>query len=146
MPKIGHSQALDHRFDGTAWNRTHNNWNNILLPSAARAASVNSVQQINYSHVHVLLFLDITVRTAAETIQLALDLQDPISGGYATVWTAAAAVGAVGLYTYLLGPAGVAAVYTENVHIVLPRLWRVAVTQVAAGPITYSVAAAYLGH
>lgn len=133
-------------FNGTTWDRVRNNDTAVVLASAARGATVNSADQVNYDNDHMLLFLDITVQTAAETVQLEVEMEDPISGGYFSVWTAAAAVGVVGLYTYLLGPANIAALYTEQIHIVVPRLWRLVSTQVGVGPITYSVAAVYMGH
>ena len=122
------------------------NFSQVVLASAARAATVVSGRMTNPWHQHVLLTLDLSVRTAAETLQLYLQLLDPISGAYWTVWTAAAATGVVALYTYLLGPAAVAAVYTEDVHIVVPQYYRCGVTQVGVGPATYSVAASYVFH
>ena len=122
------------------------NFHQSVLNSAARAASVVSGRMTNPWHPHALFTLDLTVRTAAETLQLYVQLRDPISGAYWTVWTAAAATAAVGLYTYLLGPAAAAAVYTEDIHIVIPRYYRCGVTQVGAGPATYSLAVDYVHH
>ena len=107
------------------------NFHQSVLNSAARAASVVSGRMTNPWHPHALFTLDLTVRTAAETLQLYVQLRDPISGAYWTVWTAAAAT---------------AAVYTEDIHIVIPRYYRCGVTQVGAGPATYSLAVDYVQH
>lgn len=123
------------------WNEEH-----TILASAARTATLQSDDQDNeYGRAHIL-FLNVSAVTATPSITPYLQIKDSISGNYATVWTAAAAVTATGQYTYLfaLGGSGSVGSYTEGVNLRLGRIWRLGVTHGDTDSITYSVSAVTL--
>ena len=114
-----------------------------LLASAARTVVTSSDDQINTNNSGLILIVDITVDPAAASITPTLEIRDPISGNYFTVWTAAVALAAVGMTAYLfdIGGVGLAGSFTEAVNIRLTRTWRFTMTVANANSITYSVSA-----
>lgn len=127
-------------FNGSKWDRQRNNIEQTILASAARTLETDSADLINYNGKAQLLIVSITAETATPTITLTIQVKDPVSGAYVTIWTAAAGLDAVGVYTYLFQPGGAAGSYTEAVNLRIPRTWRVKVTVADADSMTYSIA------
>ena len=114
-----------------------------LLASAARTAETSSADQVNTNSRGLILIVNITADPVAASITPTLEIRDPISGGYFTVWIAAAALAAVGMTAYLfdIGGVGAAGSFTEAINIRLTRTWRFTMTVANANSMTYSVSA-----
>ena len=115
----------------------------VLLASAARTVATSSADQVNTNNSGLILIVNITDDPAAASITPTLQIRDPISGNYFTVWTAAVALAAIGMAAYLfdIGGVGVAGSFSEAVNIRLTRTWRFSMTVANANSITYSVSA-----
>jgi len=120
----------------------------ILLASAARIATPTISPQANNSHRGMILVVNVTARGVATTLTPGLQLRDPVSGEYVTIWTAAAAINtANATVAYLFYPsplADAACLYTEAVDMAIPTQWRAVMTHSDANSITYSVCAMLL--
>jgi hypothetical protein len=116
------------------------------LASAERTETTNSSDLTNPGARGVILTLDCTAITDTPSITLSVTYKDPVGGNYEAIFSAAAAVEAVGVHTYLIYPADVAASddIVEVTKLSLPRTWRVTVTHADADAATYSVAGSYL--
>ena len=112
-----------------------------LLASAARTVETSSPDQVNVNGRGLILIVNITADPAAASITPTLEIRDPISGNYFTIWTAAAALAAVGTTAYLfeIGGVGSAGSFTEAINIRLTRTWRFTMTVANASSMTYSV-------
>jgi len=130
--------------NGVGWDRQRNNEELVLLASAARTAQTDSADQINYNGSGLIVIVDVTVDPAAAAITPKLQIKDSISSNYFTVWSAAAAINAVGTYAYLFAPGGAAGSYTEAVNLRVARTWRVRIDPADADSMTYSVSAVVL--
>ena len=128
----------------TGLDRQRNNQEIVLLASAARTATLQSADIVNYNGSGLILFLDVSAIDATPTITLSLQIKDSISGNYFTIWTAAAGVSTAVSRAYLFAPGGAAGSYTEAVNLRLARTWRLNVAHTDADSITYSVSAVVL--
>ncbi len=117
-----------------------------LLTSAARTATTESSDQTNYEARGVILTLDATAISSTPSVVLSIEHKCPVSGEYETLFTASAAVTAVGTHTYVLYPGDVVAAddVTEVGKLPLPRTWRAVVTHGDSNSITYSVGGSLL--
>lgn len=116
-----------------------------LLASAARTAAIASTAQDMPLHKGVLLFVDVTVDAAAGAITPTIEVNDSVGSTAMTIWTAAAAIAAIGEFTYLIYPGATdQASYTENVETVLPVDWTFRMTVADTDSLTYSVTAVFL--
>jgi len=110
-----------------------------LLASTARTA--DALQEFTlHSHKGILLVVDITIVPGVDTVSPRLQVQAG-SGGYVTIWTAAAALVASGTTTYLLYPGASGGNFTEVDGIALAERMRLFMDHSAAGSFTYSVRA-----
>lgn len=111
-----------------------------LLSSGARTANQNSTDQINRNWHGLLLTVDVS-NAGTGSITPSIQVKDPVSGNYKTIWTAAAALTANGTYVYALAPNAAAASFTEAVQLLLSRTWRLAMIHNNVNSITYSASA-----
>lgn len=125
----GYSGALD---------RWRNNTQGTLLASAARSASTSSADQTNYNGRGVKVYFNITAVPGIDTVTLAIEDKDPISGAYTAILTGVAQV-ATGLTILTVYPGGLTTANLASPQP-LPRTWRVTVTHSAGTSFTYSVA------
>ena len=134
-----------HLFHGSGWDRPRNNEAATLLALSARGALANSPDQINFNGKGLFIFVDVTARAAATTLQVKITGKDPVGGDYLDIWSAAVAIDtANGSFMYTIYPVGAAdAAYltTEDVIGLIPRDWRLTVTPSDGNIVTYSVAA-----
>jgi hypothetical protein len=116
------------------------------LASAERTETTNSSDLTNPGARGVILTLDCTAITDTPSLTLSVAYKDPVGGNYEAIFSAAVAVEATGVHTYLIYPADVAASddIVEVTKLSLPRTWRVTVTHADADAATYSVAGSYL--
>lgn len=117
-----------------------------LLEQAVRTIEANSGDQINSSWKGLILFVRVYAIMNTPSITPRLQIRDNISRVYFTVWTAAAAITAVGSYVYIfdLGGMGFGGNYTEAVNLRLGRVWRLIIQHADADAIEYSVSATLL--
>lgn len=120
-------------FNGATFDRQRGNFEETILVSAVRNANTNSADFTNHNGGDLVVFLNITAVTAAQTVQLFVDGRDPVSGGYLALGQLAA-TGAVGIVG-----GNLAVIFTLS--SMLPRTWRVRIVHSGAGNFTYSVGA-----
>lgn len=125
-------------FNGTTWDRQRGNTEGTLLVSAARTATENSADQVNYNARGVRVRINVTSITATPSITVAIEEKDSISGNYIAILTSAA-ITTTGQKTTLVVYPGIAASANVKADDPLPRVWRVAVTHGDTDSITYSV-------
>lgn len=92
------------------------------------------------------LVVDVTARTAAQTLDIDVEIYDEASDSWVEVDGIAAALAAVATSTYLIGAdtdwAGSA---TEILSMPLPRIWRLKMTTSDANNITFTIRAIPVG-
>ena len=117
-----------------------------VIPSGAYTTDQTSGDYVALRGSRLMLFLDVSVSSGGGSIKLQLQIKDPTTGHYFTVWTAAAAVtGSITqkLYYFADGASGGSA--TEVLGFGLPgATWRVVAAAQNASSLTYSVSAAVL--
>ena len=128
-------------YNGATYDRVRNNIEGELLASAARTAETNSVTQTNYNHKGVIIYVDWTVEAATSTLTPKVEIQDPSSGDWIELFSAAAALTAIGKATYMiyLGAISAGDGITEIQDLALPRTWRFTMAVGDADSATYSV-------
>lgn len=124
-------------FNGSAWDRQRNNEAITVLASAARTATTNSSDLVNYNGRGVLVVIDVTAVTGSASVTVALQTKETIGNKYVTVLTSAAITGTG--QTRLRCYPGITPVANEAVSDLIGRTWRVVVTHGTADSITYSV-------
>ncbi len=129
-------------FNGSTWDRRRGNTDITVLASAARTASVNSADLTNYNARGLHLVIDVTAVTATPSITVTIQGKDALSGQYYTV-LASAAITAVGTTVLRVYP-GLTAAANAVANDILPRTWRVSVTNADADSITYSIGASVI--
>ncbi|MGE0227764.1 MAG: hypothetical protein AB7I38_10995 [Dehalococcoidia bacterium] len=147
---IGYVGARQFLFNGSGWDRLRGNAAATGLASAARTASTATSDQTNYNGRGAQIILDVTATpNNAETLQVTVELKDPVSGKYVQVaaFTAltASVLGATPTtetYVYTLYPGAAETIATAKHELqALPigRTWRVNILHSASGSWTYSV-------
>ena len=130
-------------FNGTSYDRQRGNEEGTALASAARTAQTASSTIVNYNGKYLQVIVNITADPSTASITPSLRYVDPVSGNPVTFWTAAAALTAVGVYSYIFGPgilAGAVASHTEGANTPIPRSWVFRMNVADAESMTYSVA------
>lgn len=108
-----------------------------ILTSAVRAATVTGQDINNDIYSCVTVILDITAVPGGDTVTLAIQGKDQLSGKYYTILTGAAEAGAA-TRTYSICP-GITVAANVSASQILPAIWRVNVTHSAGTNFTYSV-------
>lgn len=109
-PTAGGLFAFSVGYNGTTWDRWRSNIEGTLLASAARTATATSADFTNHNGLRIALLLNVTAKAGATTIQLALDVKDPVSGSYQAIAAPTAFAAAAGImYVLLVGPGLIAA-------------------------------------
>ncbi len=114
----------------------------VLLPSAARTADATTEWKSSQGSKYLILIVDCTADPASAAVTPKIQGLDPASGKTFDVWAAAAAVEAVGMTQYMLGPALDAAApgaNTDTENVVLPPTWRLFMEAADTDSLTYSV-------
>lgn len=119
-----------------------------VLPSAARTATtVTDEVQAAVGSRGVLIYLNLSVRGAAETITPTIQIKDPVTNTW-IAYAALTATAAVGEYAWLVGPyatgAGTATAGKDAgialVAVPMPSRWRLSLVHSGSTAHTYSVA------
>lgn len=138
--------SRSNRFNGTNYDRERNNVEATVLASAARTATLNSADQVNYDARGVRIFLDISaVSGTSPTLDVKLQSKDALSGVYVddpgSVFAQKTATGTDELTVY----PGVTTSANRARSAPLPRTWRVVCTIGGTTPsFTFSVGASYI--
>lgn len=118
-----------------------------VLASAARTATVNSSDMINYgpnANVRgVLVIVDVTAAADTPEITPIIQVKDPVSEKYINLLSASSALTGTGTAAYLVypGAGSTSAGITQVASFPLGSTWRVRVTHADTDSITYSVGA-----
>lgn len=128
-------------FNGVTTDKERGNVNLTLLASAARTATTNSGDQVNYNGRGLHVIVDVTV-AGTGSITITIQGKDPVSGQYYTI-LAGAAITTISTNIYKVYP-GLPATANVSANDILPRTWRVLVTANNANTITYSVGASMI--
>ena len=131
-------------YNGSSADKFYNNIEAVLLASAARTATLQSADQVNYNGSGLIVIVNVSSITATPILTPYLQIKDSISGVYFTIWTAAATITTATTVAYLFAPGGAAGSYTEAVNLRLARTWRLGVTHADTDSATYSVSAVVL--
>ena len=127
------------KHNGTTWDRDRNNVEATALASAARTATTNSPDIVNYNGRGVVVILDITAFAATPVLTLSIEGKDPVSGGYYTILIGAAInVAGASRNIYVVYP-GITETANVDVSFPLPRTFHITVTHGDADSVTYSV-------
>lgn len=125
------------------WDRHRANDNLTVLSSAARTATTNSSDIINYNWKGLHLITRVSALTATPSITVSIEGKDTLSGQYYTILTSAS-ITTVSVNVLKVYP-GITAIGGISSSDIIPREWRVTVTHADADSITYSVAALMVG-
>lgn len=110
----------------------------ILLPSAARTATVTGADQVNLGHRGIHVVINTTAYTADASVTVKIQGKDA-NGVYYDILSAAA-ISATGTLTLLVYP-GAAASANVSKSDALPAVWRIVATAADSKSVTYSVGA-----
>lgn len=111
----------------------------VVLPSAARTASLNSPDIENMNGRGVKVVIDVTADPAAASVVFTIQGKDPASGKYYDLLSSVA-IDSVGTTVLTLYP-HVDGVSNVSKNDVLPRHWRVKAVAADSDSLTYSVGA-----
>lgn len=130
------------QFNGTGWDRRRGNYEETVLASAARTATLQSADLTNYNARGVVVVIDVTASSATPSVVFTIQGKSSLGSDYYTILASAAVTG-VGQTVLRVYP-GITAAANLSVSDVLPRIWRVDATHSDADSITYSVSANYI--
>ena len=138
------SLSYEMLFNATTWDRARNNVEATVFSSAARTATANSTDQVNYDARGIKMHLDITA-SSGTTPTLDIKLQALINGVYidiaGAVFTQKTTTGTDELTVY----PGIAETANESVSDVIPRTWRAVATIAGSSPsFTFSLGVSYI--
>jgi len=125
------------------------NYDVDILPSAARTTTAQGTSR-DLENLHgakgVIVVLDWTGEVDTATLTPHIEHKDLNSGKYVILLTAASALTAVGVATYVVYPGNLTARngVTEVADLPLGRIWRVRVAHTDTDAATYSVSASYI--
>ena len=125
------------------------NYDIDILPSSIRTNTTQGTSR-DLENIEgakgVIVTLDWTVEADTVTLTPHIEHKDLNSGKYVILLTAASALTAVGVVTYVVYPGNITARngVTETADLPLGRVWRVRVAHTDADAATYSVSASYV--
>lgn len=134
------TQGFNYLFNGTGWDRERSNTQETILASAARTATVNSADFVNYNARGLHVIIDVTAITATPSIVPKIQGKDSVSGNYYDILEGSP-ITTTGTNILKVYP-GISAVVNASAADILPREWRIRVEHADADSITYSVGAA----
>ena len=118
------------------------NFEGTAFVSAARTATATSDDLKNHNYTYLTIFVDATVEADTASVTPSVQIKEIEGGAYFTIWTAAAAIEAVGQTAYQLGPGLLTSVdedWTDTGNVVIPRTFRIVMTHADSDALTYSV-------
>lgn len=135
----GAAHVLAKLYNESTYDDARGNTEFTVLASAARTATTNSNDIVNYNSRGLIIFFNVTAVPGVDTVAIRLELKDPVSGAYKLQFSGAAQV-AAGLTTYYCYPgASDSGQFTARISAPLSRTSRIQVVHSGAGAFTYSV-------
>ena len=118
-----------------------NNRSVTLLSAAARTADITTSQFPNHLYRGILIVVDVTADPATAAVTPKIRVKDENGDYNEVIWSAAAAIAAVGEFSYLIYPGATAADFdgTEAVGFPLPQEWQLFMDAADGESLTYSV-------
>lgn len=117
-----------------------NNCEETLLASASRTTTTNSMPQTNYNGSRLLLIVDVSAINASPIVTPTLQVRDPGTSNYFTVWTAGTGLTGVATTAYYFADGASGGSFTEILAFGLPsRIWRARMVHHDTDAITYTV-------
>lgn len=139
LADVARQSMLIRAYNGAGADFWRNNVEGMALASAARTATTNSADLINYNHHGLILFLNVTVAVAGTGgLQVQVQTRDIVSGNYVSTNNAPTAITAIGFTAYFIYP-GINAGGSQASSGFFGRTWRVRVTHGDSTSYTYSV-------
>jgi len=138
-----HGASASLQFNGSSYERQRGNTEGALLASSVRATDTNSANQTNYNARGVIIYINVDIAAAGETVTPKLYLRDTTSSADFLIWTGAA-INVSGLKAYLFYPGTTSTSYTEAVDIAISRSWYLTMDHSASGNWTYSASYSYI--
>ena len=129
-------------YNGATWDRPRNNTDLTILASAARTATNQSADIVNYNGKGLHLVIDVTAASATPSVVFTIQGKDALSGKYYTILASAAVTG-ISTTVLKVNP-GITVAANASVSDLLPRTWRVDATHADADSITYSIGASVI--
>lgn len=129
-------------YNGATWDRQRSNVNATLLASAARTASADSGDIVNYNGRGIQVVVDVTVDPASASFTTQIQVKDISSGKYITVLTSVA-INGVGTTRLTVYP-GITVAANVSASDLISRTWKVTTTHVDGDSITYSIGASII--
>lgn len=126
-------------WNGTSFDRIRINDEGVIMASAARTTSTNSILMRNYNARSLIIFFHVSAYTAGGNLLPSIWSGDPVSGFSFKTWEAAVLITSTGLKTYLFGVGQTGGLWTEQLEVQIPRSYKIRGTQVEDKSITYSV-------
>ena len=142
--QVSNFNVLFNDSDG-GWDRARNNGVQVLLASSARTATVQSSDNTNYNGKRLQLYINVSDLSGTPSVTPYIEVKDSISETYFRIWTADAAITALGSYVYYFADGASGGNFTETQPFGIPtRTGRVGMTHADTDSITYSVEATVL--
>ena len=116
------------------------NYETSIIESSARTATVTTGDITNSHYRYLTLYVSVSA-DSGEDVTPRVEMKEKVSGNYTALWTAAAAISAVGEFNYQLGPGLLAAAtggYDDTENVVIPRTFRIVLAHAGSTSITYS--------
>jgi len=125
-------------FNGSTWDRQRANTEETYLASAARTATLNSADFVNYNAKGLHVVINVTALAATPSIVPFIQGKDPVSGTYYDILEGLP-ITTTGINIIKVYP-GISAIVDVSASDLLPRTYRLRIEHGDADSITYSVA------
>ncbi|KKL68320.1 hypothetical protein LCGC14_2126200, partial [marine sediment metagenome] len=131
--------GMPHLYNGDTMDRQRNNHELVALAAAARTASVNSADLVNYNHRGLIITIRIVAATSTPVVTMFID--GKMGGVYEQLWTANDIYAATGIHSYILYTGNVEAKYDliKEQNTPIPRIFRVRMVHGDTDSLNYSV-------
>lgn len=128
-------------YNGATWDRARSNQEGEILASAARTASTESADQINYNARGVIVFVNVTANPGGgETLSPFISCRSDSGAGVSPILLSGTNITGNGGTAYMVYPGITNAGGVTNIgSIALPRRWYFRMAHSASGSWTYQV-------
>lgn len=123
--------------NGSTYDPQMNNHELTALASAARTASVDSADLVNYNGRGIVVTIDVTAVTADPSMVVTIQGKSSLGSDYYTILASAAIVG-TGVTVLRVAP-GLTTAANLVANDLVPRIFRISVANADSDSITYSV-------
>lgn len=134
--------AFNYAFNGTSFDAVRNNTEETILANAARTATENSADFVNFNAKGLHAIINVTALSASPSIVATIQGKDPISGTYYDILEGLP-ITTTGINILKVYP-GISAFVNQSASDILPRIYRVRMVHANGNSITYSVAGALI--